>query len=295
MLPAGNANAKVPLWLAPRLFESESLAALKRNRQASQTDEYHRLLYVAMTRARDELYVCGYAGKRQQSSDCWYETVSHGLQHVAGFDGRRFGAGPVAGTGAGHEPPVAAPTPAWVHRPLAALPPQPAKPQASLEPREAERVARGILVHRILQQVTDLPDAARAAHIADAVARAGHDPSLAAGLVELIRNPAFKEVFAGDGLSEVPLIVGVPGLGPERRRIDRLVMTEQDLLIVDYKTDRNWPNDVAGINPEYLQQLAAYRAALRRIHPGVPLRLALLWTEAPALMVIPDTELDRAQ
>ena len=294
MLPAGSANAKVPLWLAPKLFNSQPLQYLKLTRQASQTDEHRRLLYVAMTRARDELYVCGYAGKRAASSDCWYETVSQGLQDIAGFDGMRFGVGPVFGAGA---EPAASPSsslPDWVLRPIAARPPRAPKPEAPPEPRQAARVARGILVHRILQQVTDLPESARPAHVADAVARAGHEPSLAVDLVALIRNPTFSEVFASDGLSEVPLIVEVPDAGPERRRIDRLVMTEHDLLVVDYKTDRNWPHDVAGINPEYLQQLAAYRAALRRIHPGVPLRLALLWTEAPALMIVPDAELDRA-
>ncbi len=45
-------------------------------------------------------------------------------------------------------------------------------------------------------------------------------------------------------------------------------------------------------NPEYLAQMAAYREALRLIHPGVPIRLCLVWTEAPKLMHIPDTLLD---
>ena len=110
----------------------------------------------------------------------------------------------------------------------------------------------------------------------------------------LIQDKAFAEVFSETGLSEVPLMTEVAGRGPERRRIDRLVLTDHDVLVVDYKTDRSWPDRAVQVHPGYLAQLAAYRAALRKIYPNVPLRLALLWTEAPNLMVIADAILDRA-
>ena len=64
-LDTGNANARVPLWLAPKTFVSERIRALKDSEKQDQTAEYRRLLYVAMTRAQDELYVCGYTGTRR--------------------------------------------------------------------------------------------------------------------------------------------------------------------------------------------------------------------------------------
>lgn len=296
MLEAG--NAKLPLWLAPKLFESEIMISLKSARQNAQTDEDRRLLYVAMTRARDQLYVCGYESARTPPADCWYETLKNGLTpHMVEFGGKswRLGVAPVDLAEAVSVPARAtAPLPAWVAQALAPPPEKPAAASPAQPPRAVQRVARGILIHRILQQLPDLVEAGRDAHIRQVVARSGHDEGLADALVSLIRNPEFAGLFSAGGLSEVPLMTTVPGQAPERRRIDRLVMMDTHILVVDYKTDRHWPRTAADINPEYIQQLAAYRSALRKIHPGAPLRLALLWTEAPALMEIPDSILDRA-
>ena len=91
----------------------------------------------------------------------------------------------------------------------------------------------------------------------------------------------------------MPLITEVPGQPPQRRRIDRLVVTDSTILVADYKTDRDVPRDVNGCSLEYLMQMAAYRDALRRMHPGMAIRVCLLWTEAPKLMLLPDAIMDR--
>jgi ATP-dependent helicase/nuclease subunit A len=95
------------------------------------------------------------------------------------------------------------------------------------------------------------------------VRRAGQDPSLAARLVRLLDEPVLAEILSADGHSEVSLIAEAEG-GPQRRRIDRLVMTADGILVADYKTDREVPDGPESCNPEYLRQLAGYRAALRR-------------------------------
>ena len=46
----------------------------------AELEEYHRLLYVAMTRARDRLYVCGWSQKETPEKASWYELVDQGLQ-----------------------------------------------------------------------------------------------------------------------------------------------------------------------------------------------------------------------
>ncbi len=52
-------------------------------------EERNRLLYVAMTRARDRLYIAGFEGKTARASDSWYDLVRDGLagRLVAGDDG----------------------------------------------------------------------------------------------------------------------------------------------------------------------------------------------------------------
>ena len=71
-------------------------------------------------------------------------------------------------------------------------------------------------------------------------------------------------------------------------RIDRLVVTDTEVLIVDYKTMRPVPADESRVPQAYLEQLAAYRAAIMGVYPGRAVRCALLWTEGPALMPIGD-------
>jgi ATP-dependent helicase/nuclease subunit A len=60
--------------------------------KARDREERNRLLYVAMTRARDRLYVAGFEGRRGPDSGCWYELIREGLdgavERVVGGDGQ---------------------------------------------------------------------------------------------------------------------------------------------------------------------------------------------------------------
>ena len=73
-----------------------------------------------------------------------------------------------------------------------------------------------------------------------------------------------------------------------------LSVTPTAVLIADYKSDRNPPTRLDAVDRGYIRQLAAYRAALRQIYPDRPLRAALVWTEGPTIMEIPEALLDEA-
>ena len=45
----------------------------------AETEERNRLLYVALTRARDRLYVAGFEGRNAPPPDCWYNLIRDGL------------------------------------------------------------------------------------------------------------------------------------------------------------------------------------------------------------------------
>lgn len=51
--------------------------------QIAQREEYRRLLYVAMTRAKDRLYICGHKSQNKTPEGCWYELVSNALQPLS--------------------------------------------------------------------------------------------------------------------------------------------------------------------------------------------------------------------
>ena len=72
-------------------------------------------------------------------------------------------------------------------------------------------------------------------------------------------------------------------------RIDRLALLPEETLIVDFKSGRALPADPSEAPAEYLRQLARYVALLRQMRPDCPVHAALLWTEAPLLMPIPQS------
>jgi ATP-dependent helicase/nuclease subunit A len=62
--------------------------------------------------------------------------------------------------------------------------------------------------------------------------------------------------------------------------------------VVDYKTNRPPPREVKDVPAMYIKQMAAYRDALREIYPDHKVKCALLWTDGPFLMPLPDEALD---
>jgi ATP-dependent helicase/nuclease subunit A len=75
-------------------------------------------------------------------------------------------------------------------------------------------------------------------------------------------------------------------------QIDRLVITANEVLIVDYKTNHNPPKTAEATPAAYLRQLALYRAVLGNLHAHKIIHAALLWTEATEIMEIPASLLD---
>ena len=101
----------------------------------------------------------------------------------------------------------------------------------------------------------------------------------------VLSHPDLAPLFGPDSLAEVPL-VGLVGGRALSGQIDRLVVDDERVLIVDYKTMRPAPAAEDGVAPIYLRQLASYRSALACIYPGREIGCALLWTEGPHLMPI---------
>ena len=219
-------------------------------------EEYRRLLYVALTRAEDRLYVCGWATKRAAPSGNWHELVAAGLEaggkaepfDFAGDGGKGWGGpgwrlvsrqtkpaisdkqsvmakrAPVAEPEWLRKPPDAEPTPP---RPLApsrpAMPDPPAR--SPLDAAGADKFLRGRLVHRLLQSLPDLPPLERTAAgrrylslPVHGLAPADRDAILAETLAVLARDD-FAPIFGPQSRAEVP-VVAVLGdrrhFGPDR-------------------------------------------------------------------------------
>ena len=178
-------------------------------------------------------------------------------------------------------------------RPLAPSRPSGTEPPA-LSPLAAQgrdRFKRGLLVHRLLQALPELPIEEREIAARRFLALATHrltaeqQDEIRRETLAVLDHPDFAALFGPGSQAEVPLI-GLIGRQALSGQIDRLVVAEDRVLIVDYKSLRPPPPAEDEVAPIYLRQLAAYQAALERIYPDREIRCALLWTEGPRLMPI---------
>jgi ATP-dependent helicase/nuclease subunit A len=174
---------------------------------------------------------------------------------------------------------------------------------ASAGPRSGRRFARGILIHRLLELLPPLDESRRADFARRFLARHGGDlaaaerQALVADAMKVLGHPDLAPLFAADSLGEVPLLAEIVVAGRSIEisgQIDRLSVTPTAVFIADYKSDRTPPQAVDDVSKAYIGQLAAYRAALRQIYPDRPVRAALVWTEGPTIMEIPEALLDQA-
>ncbi|MFQ5626094.1 MAG: 3'-5' exonuclease, partial [Methyloligellaceae bacterium] len=324
------------VWVPPDTMELEEITDAKNELKEEEREEYNRLLYVAMTRARDRLYVCGWKGVNTVPDNCWYRLVEAGLEGVArsakgalGDDVLRYEAKqtvkveksdeeaqqdltPVqlpewAKQDAASEAPATLPLtpsaiPAEGEGTSAQLPEQDVTPP--LERADQSRFLRGILVHALLQHLPNIaPDRweEKARHY---VAARGHAlgeeqrEEIVVETLAILDRDEFAPLFGPGSQAEVPVVAriareGKPGLELSGQ-IDRVAILGDEVLIADYKTNRPPPDTPEDVAPLYRRQLAAYRYALQQIYPEKRVRAALLWTDGPRIMTMPDDILDDA-
>jgi ATP-dependent helicase/nuclease subunit A len=309
-------------------------------------EERNRLLYVAMTRPRDRLYVAGYRGVREPPPDCWYRLIEGALRPrmaaAQSADGREIlryespqTAVPEQRRGDAAAADTALAPPEWALRraprevqlaiPLAPSrlapletddsgeavePTRPARAEpAGVPPRlgaDAHRFMRGTLSHALLEHLPNLPAAGRAAAakvFLDTRARelpARTRTGIATEVLAVLADPAFAPIFGPGSRPEVPIVAAIPRPGgglPLKLtgQIDRLLATDHEVLIVDYKTNRPPPLVAAAVADTYLLQLAAYRLAIAAIYPHRQIRAAIIWTDGCRLMELPSPMLDAAE
>jgi len=153
-----------------------------------------------------------------------------------------------------------------------------------------------------MQSLPDIPPERRAEAGRRYLARAGHSFSSAdqeafvATTLRLLDEPRFAALFSPGSRAEVPIVgrLARPGRSPllVSGQIDRLAVTDAEVLIGDYKTNRPAPRTVAEVPPGYVRQLALYRAVLHKLYPDRPVRAALIWTDVPDLMELSADLLD---
>jgi len=285
-----------------------------------------RLLYVALTRARDRLIVCGVSPRRQatQGAEPWYDWVARAFTRAearpfalpGGGEGLRIGPDPT--TAPPQEAPAlgAWPLPAWTTGLALADPPRPRVTSPSrLEREDTEpapsplaqvrglgRWRRGEIIHRLLQLLPDLPPDGRREGAARLLAReldltADQREEVSAAALGVLEDAQFAAVFGPGSRAEVAVVGGSASLPADLKisgRVDRLVVEADRVLVADFKTNRPAPARIEDADPAYISQMAVYAAVLAEVFPGRRIQAALVWTDGPALMPVPAERLSAA-
>ena len=322
----------VMVWAGRKADDPAGVADARQAMLDETEHEYRRLLYVAMTRAADRLIVGGWLpgnlGRVRPAS--WYDLIAKGLEN-SGLQLQELETdyGPVKRYARPED--VTSPTgfsaaaaatsivlPSW----LQTSAPSETAASSLLRPSDpadddshpirsdesillrAKALKRGTLVHRLLQSLPDIAPERRGEAALSYLARNADSWTederrvLAESAVALIADPRFAHAFAASSQAEVSIVGRLewPGQPPAlvSGQIDRLVVTEREVLIVDYKTNHAPPKLAAEAPAGYVRQLALYRAVLAKLYPQLPVRAALLWTETPDLMEISAPALDAA-
>jgi ATP-dependent helicase/nuclease subunit A len=318
------------VWAARKALDVEPVGAARSRLQRNAEDEYRRLLYVAMTRAADRLIVCGAEGERPRPAGCWWDLVKDALAPLSTEMNADDGDGklwcyckvapiPSAPWSRSADTRVISAPPDWLNRKIALPAPAGVVPLSpsraydeSVPPRRAARasgrerekaLARGVLMHRLLQALPDMAaharrDAARR-HLASRadLFSTQECESMIEQVCRVLDDPRFSALFGPGSYAELPIAARFPGKGgliAVSGQVDRLAVTADEVLIADFKTNHPAPAELDEVPPAYVAQLALYRGALALLYPGRRVRAALLWTDIPALMEIPEERMDAA-
>lgn len=286
-------------------YEDNCLKAKECN-DVKADDEYRRLLYVGLTRAEDQMIICGYANSDKIKSESWFKLCEKMLIE-GGFPKDKIyqitDDGGVSKEVKNQQiqstdmPEVES----WMHvdAPDESVLSKPYTPSKltddedepdSVSPLEdsGNFYHRGTIIHKLLQFLPqNKGNKERAIDIF--LQKNAHDFSeyqrakIKSEVLSLLSNPEFADLFGEKAQAEVPIVGEVDGKMISAQ-LDKLLVLPDKVKIVDFKTNQPPAKDVASTSPNYIRQLGLYAKLLQRIYPNLPIETYILWTNEARLM-----------
>jgi ATP-dependent helicase/nuclease subunit A len=314
LLEWGPLSEPLPVFFGGKDNRIDEISREIEHRKALADEEYWRLLYVALTRAEDMLFVGGALGAREAEPGpgSWHAATRTALAGLGAVevadpiwgDALQYVHGvPPALVGDDRPAAIAPALPDWARAlpPAEPIPPRPLSPSqlaaddvVSRPPGKAmlRAARRGTLLHKLFERLPEVaPDRRRAAALRwlaaqapdfDAAAR----DDIADTALGILERPDFAAIFGPDALAEAPVAAVVGGI-VVAGAVDRLLIEAGRVQVVDFKTGLSVPADLAAVPPYHLRQMGAYAAALAQVFPGRRVDAALLYTEAARLIELP--------
>ena len=301
-------NDDVILYPLAKEYYSEKCCDMIDDEKRLSLEEYHRLLYVALTRAEECLYICGYKKKNKPSDECWYEICKDAFEEIANEkngvlvyevnqeiipDIKQQKSDKI----------IEMRIPYWVNESVE----QEVDFAKTLAPshQEDEEMPfvsplfdgnnsfynRGRIIHKILQFLPSVDVEKREILLKDFLNRQvtnfneKEKKKIEYEVLQLLNNKQFAPLFSQESIAEVSLM-GQVGNNIISGQIDRLVVLDDKVLIVDYKTNRPAAESLEDVPEVYIRQMRAYKELVCRIYPNKIVETYILWTNKAKIMKI---------
>ncbi len=270
-------------------------------------DEYRRLLYVALTRAEDRLYIAGYTKQKNLDENSWYSLMKNNLISNIDVADKNKIVYEIPQTNEVKEKEIKQVeykenkdysfllNPAPIDLPLS----KPLTPSHADE--DDEEIAssplddngkfyrRGSIIHKLLQYICDVDIKNRKEASLRFLER--HLPDFTKTEINKIVDEVlmlcneYSYIFSNNSMAEVPIVGEVDGKIISAK-IDRLVITENTVTIVDFKTNRPSAKTINDVPKLYIKQMMLYRSLLQKLYPDKIIETYLLWTNTCNMMKI---------
>ena len=309
-------------WSARKADDPAPLLAARDASRRAEEEEYRRLLYVAMTRAEERLYIAGYYNKVPPKPDCWHSMVSTALRpHSEELPDAledfgeilRFGKVPSVASVPVLPAAVEDETlPEWLTRParVEAAPAPPLRPSSALASADRQddldnviasrNRLRGLAIHALLQRLPDVSPLMRRSVVEGQIATRwpvleGESATILKAVNDVIDHADLAPLFGAGALAEVAIAADLPrDKRPPVRimgQIDRLAETRDGIIVAEYKTGALTKNGPA---PAHVAQIALYREALKQMRPGKRVIAVLVYTDGPHVLSLSEDVLDHS-
>ena len=316
-------KGEVPLWFAS---SGELPFPMKDEKEAAKAEaekESKRLLYVAVTRPQDRLYITAWdrknskesAGddenKNQDKKDSWYDLISESFDKTKSFedaDGKVFFISSAQKTTVKNEDvrkeKNKASLPSWIsekakEEPLPLKPLAPSKigieddaiaPSPFVTARSGA-IQKGKIIHKLLQFLPDAPFDKREQIIGKYLDLNAEEwdenerEKVAKEVMNVLSDERLKCFFGEGSKAEVP-IIGMLGDEAFSGQVDRLWIGEKEVVIIDYKTNQNVPAKLEEVPKLYKKQLSVYKELLAKLFKEKSVKAYILWTQNLSLTEI---------
>ena len=169
--------------------------------------------------------------------------------------------------------------------------------QSPLKYKKTEELKSGLLIHKLLELLPEVDSCEQQKFGKDFLLRSAEDldelkqKEILLEVLAVLKKQELKLFFGPGSQAEVP-IMGYIKTGRKKRLVsgtlDRIIVSVNDVKIIDFKTDRFPPKNIVDVSEKYIKQMAAYKAVLKEIYGCRRIQSFLLWTKGPSLMYLDD-------